>query len=253
MIATTVFLIVPEAIHLVQDDGWDENTTNLFFGLALILGVLLPTMLSMLFPIPEVSTEEFATIDNGNTKADVDEEESVPGTPEKIQELEKLVDMRLCASVILGDAAHNFADGIFIGAAFKLCDSSQAYAIVAGTIYHELAQELADFFLLTRQANLSKITALLVNFISGLSVVLGGIIITAIDISATWTGIILAMSAGVYLHVAMTECMPRVQKSSKNTIHHMFALLMIALGVVPIGLVLLVHEHCEGGHDGHDH
>lgn len=80
-----------------------------------------------------------------------------------------------------------------------------AYAIVAATIYHELAQELADYFLLTTHVGLKPWKALLLNFTSGLSVVLGAVLILALDISNMATGCILAISAGVSLFVVVCD------------------------------------------------
>lgn len=109
----------------------------------------------------------------------------------------KPINYKLASSILVGDAFHNFADGIFLGTAFSVCSNAVAYAILAATIYHELAQELADYFLLTTHVGLSPWVALALNFCSGLSVVLGVIIILALDVSQMATGCILAISAGV--------------------------------------------------------
>jgi len=52
---------------------------------------------------------------------------------------------QLIGCIILGDFCHNFCDGIFVGNAFLFCERQVAYAIVAATLYHELAQEFADY------------------------------------------------------------------------------------------------------------
>jgi zinc transporter ZupT len=155
------------------------------------------------------------------------------------------VNTRLVSGIILGDALHNFADGIFIGAGFLLCDSSVAFSILASTIYHELAQELSDFFLLTQRAHLPPLKALGLNFLSGLSVTLGGIVILATDVSNYTIGVILSMSAGIYICISAKECMPVVDQLAVSTLDRLWALFFFALGAVPIGLVLLNHNHCE--------
>lgn len=155
------------------------------------------------------------------------------------------VNKRLVSGLILGDALHNFADGVFVGAAFLLCDSSVGWSVLASTIYHELAQEVSDFFLLTQHANLPPIIALVLNFLSGLAVTLGGIIVLATNVTNYALGVILSMSAGVYINVAAKECMPTVDRLAVTTKDRVLALFAFGCGAVPIGLVLLNHEHCE--------
>lgn len=155
------------------------------------------------------------------------------------------INYRLCASVLIGDFFHNFADGIFIGTAFTLCSRTLAYTIVASTVYHEIAQELADFFLLVNHGGLAPLQALGVNFLSGLSVLLGGIIVLSLDPSSESVGVILAVSAGVYIHLAAGECLPRVDELLSTGRDRLLSLACFIVGAAPIGLVLLNHGHCE--------
>ena len=160
----------------------------------------------------------------------------------------KTYDYQLIGSILLGDSFHNFTDGIFVGNAFLLCDRRMAYSIAAATLYHEFAQEFADFCLLTHHCGLDVGPALLLNFLSGLSVMLGALLILSIDFSAETMGIILTLSAGVYLYIAGTECLPRIQEHPENkTIkNRLIFIFCFALGAVPIGLVLINHSHgCE--------
>jgi zinc transporter ZupT len=109
------------------------------------------------------------------------------------------IDYRLGASILIGDAFHNFADGLFIGAAFLSCSWATAFSITAITLFHEMAQELADFILLTRFVGLSVFQAASLNFVSGLWVCLGGIIVLAAKPSDEAIGIMLAFAGGVYI------------------------------------------------------
>lgn len=86
----------------------------------------------------------------------------------------------------------------------------------------------------------------LLNFCSGLSVTLGGMVVLATDISNFSIGILLSMSSGLYIHVAAKECMPIVDRLAVSLSDKALALLAFAFGAIPIGLVLLNHEHCEG-------
>lgn len=159
------------------------------------------------------------------------------------------INLPLAASVLIGDGIHNFVDGVFIGNAFLLCSSSLAWTLVATTVYHEVAQEIADFALLTHHCNMPTWKALLANFLSGFSTLLGAIVILLFDLTNTSTGVILAISAGVYIYIAAAECIPRVHITRKSGRDSLWFLFWFALGAIPIGLVLLNHGHCEENHE----
>ena len=157
----------------------------------------------------------------------------------------KPLNYALAASILIGDGFHNFCDGIFVGVAFMLCSNATAFTIVGITVYHEIAQELADFFLLTKHAGLRVSTALAVNFAAGLSVVLGGIVVLSMEVSDLSIGVILSIAAGVYINIAASECVPRVSAVVSCATDRIIAVLAFIVGAVPVGLSLLNHEHCE--------
>jgi zinc transporter ZupT len=156
------------------------------------------------------------------------------------------INYSLAASILIGDFFHNFTDGILIGTAFLLCDRELAIAISAATVYHELAQELADYFLLTKHCNIRPGVALLLNFIGGFSVLFGAVLILSANVSSNATGCILAIGGGVYIYVATVETLPRARDAQKDALDKLIAVISFVVGVVPIGLVLLNHGHCEG-------
>lgn len=157
----------------------------------------------------------------------------------------------LVASISVGDALHNFTDGVFLGNAFLLCGRTLAYTMTATTIYHELAQEISDLGLLTNHCGLPLWMALLINFLTGSSTLIGALLVLSLDISEKATGIFLAISAGVYINIFACECMPRVNAQLKSLSRTLQFMLCFAIGAVPIGLVLLNHGHCEESHSGH--
>lgn len=165
---------------------------------------------------------------------------------ESIPSVEKIfINKQLCASILLGDIFCNFSDGMFIAASFKAsCDMSTSASIVMVTIIHEVAQEMADFILLTRHVGLSVPKALFFNFLSGLSVVLGGMIFLAGNPSDEATGVILGMAGGVYLSISACETLPRIENIIRFQIDRICTLLFFIIGALPVGLVLLNHRHC---------
>jgi zinc transporter ZupT len=290
LLATTVFLLIPEALVLLsggheeehedehrflegeeEEEGEGEATWK--FGISVLAGYFIPFIFSGFFPhshvpedvldcpaelvhaIPveivaekkideessEDDVEDLVSKDvkgsNDSKRTDVDKEEQFA--------YETAPDYRLAASILAGDFFHNFADGVFIGSAFLLCDRNLAIIVTATTVFHELSQELADYFLLTNQCHFPTWKALAFNFVSGFSVMLGVIVIFSTEVSNTAIGVILAMSAGVYFYVALTECAPRVNQYLTSTRRRACSFLFWVLGAVPIGLVLLNHAHCE--------
>mmetsp|Transcript_14799 Transcript_14799/g.18036 ORF Transcript_14799/g.18036 Transcript_14799/m.18036 type:complete len:234 (-) Transcript_14799:231-932(-) len=140
----------------------------------------------------------------------------------------------------------NFSDGVFIGVGFMLCDNNTiAFTIVGMTLYHEIAQEIADYFILTRHCGFTYKQALLLNFTTGLSVVLGGILVLAVGMSDMSIGVLLAFATGTFINIAACECLPRVNSVSTTAKDKLLLLALFTCGAVPIGLTLLNHVHCD--------
>merc|ERR1711907_789524 len=160
--------------------------------------------------------------------------------------------MRVLSGVLVGDFMHNLVDGIIIGAAFLGCSKSMAWGITGATIAHEIAQEIADYFVLTdaKQGALTPFMALALNFVSGLSVILGAIIVLGQDsVDNMSQGLLLAYGGGVYLQIGAAECVPRAlnlasdSKTGSLTLR-VVSLLVFLFGALAIAIILLKHEHC---------
>lgn len=281
--ATSVFLLIPESIHMLSESGGgdahndhrrrlenSEADVAWKFGVSVLGGYFIPFIFSGLFP-HRPSTDDHDIVqanktDNStnpvaplrNTVGEDDMEKGHDGKSKDNDELSSTTetveldlshnttpDYRLMTSILVGDFFHNFSDGIFIGASFLLCSQSFAIAVSLSTVFHELCQELADYLMLTNQCGLSPWKALVLNFLSGFSVMLGVIVILAIDVSNEAIGVLLAMSSGVYFNISFTDCAPRINRKITDTLRRVISLLFWIIGAVPIGLVLLNHEHCE--------
>lgn len=152
---------------------------------------------------------------------------------------------RIMSGVLIGDFFHNMCDGFFMGAAFKVCGSDFGWKVLVGTAAHELAQELADYLVLTGpDAQLRPITALTMNFVSGLGVLLGTVIIMGSNIGNDAIGVFFAFGGGVYVHVAATNCMPRVYSELLSLRTRIGSLAAFFVGAIGLGMVLLDHKHC---------
>ena len=271
LLATSVFLVIPEALFLIQnhltehedaaahegetEEEHDEHSGEFEtgaiwrFGTALLSGFLIPFVFDAIFPHhnEHFAGDECEQIHDHPHEHGDDVEAEVPKLV-PVAAVRK-VNYSLAVSILLGDAFCNFCDGVFVGVALSLCDSGTAYTIIAITLYHEIAQELADYFLLTKHAGLKPVVALSLNFVSGLSTMLGGIVVLATSVSDLIVGVVLSVAAGVYLYIAACECLPRVSQVVETRGDRLVSIFTFIVGVVPIGLALLNHSHCEA--DGH--
>ncbi|KAI2489197.1 ZIP Zinc transporter [Fragilaria crotonensis] len=271
--ATSVFLLIPESIHLLSGGGGDahensESDVAWKFGVSVLGGYFIPFVFSGLFPhcpstddhdMVQVNKEDDTTTPVAPVGNTIDEDNMEKGHDGKSKANDELSaetvqldvstkvtpDYRLMTSILVGDFFHNFSDGIFIGTSFLVCSQSFAIAVSLSTVFHELSHQLVNYLMLTNQCRLSPWKALVLNFVSGFSVMIGVIVIMAMDVSNEAIGVLLAMSAGVYFNIAFTDCAPRINHHITDTLRRVTSLFFWIIGAVPIGLVLLNHEHCE--------
>jgi zinc and cadmium transporter len=161
--------------------------------------------------------------------------------------LEKLVLWRHCHTheceahgmaapmVIIGDAFHNFLDGVVIGTAVRTSiplGVSTALAVAT----HEIPQELGDVAILLN-AGYTRRKALLLNIVSGASAVLGAVLaVLALDWLPQFNQYILSVAAAGFLYVAMADLIPDLHRGRIDaTTFRQLALAAAGIGTV-IGL-----------------
>jgi zinc and cadmium transporter len=136
---------------------------------------------------------------------------------------------------LVADGAHNFIDGVIIGASYAI-NLHVGLATTLAVVFHEIPHELGNFFVLL-YAGFSKGKALFFNFLSALFAVFGTIISLLIGSSiADFSGVMLPLAAGGFIYIAGSDLVPELNKEatlSKSIIQ----LLAIGLGV---GLMLLL-------------
>jgi len=116
--------------------------------------------------------------------------------------------------ILIGDAIHNFADGIVIGGAFLV--SPEVGIVTALAIaFHEIPQEIVEFGVLLR-SGYSKREAIVRNLLSASTVVLGTLFTMLLAESfnnVVW--VFSALAAGNLLYIAAAELLPRLHSSLK--------------------------------------
>uniref|UniRef100_A0A2K6CBP0 Zinc transporter ZIP4 n=1 Tax=Macaca nemestrina TaxID=9545 RepID=A0A2K6CBP0_MACNE len=119
--------------------------------------------------------------------------------------------LRLLPYVItLGDAVHNFADGLAVGAAFA-SSWKTGLATSLAVFCHELPHELGDFAALL-QAGLSVRQALVLNLATGLTAFAGLYVALAVGVGEESEVWILAVATGLFLYVALCDMLPAILK-----------------------------------------
>jgi zinc and cadmium transporter len=143
--------------------------------------------------------------------------------------------------IMVGDTFHNFVDGIIIAAAF-LADVNLGIVTALAIIAHEIPQEVGDFMILLH-SGYTKAQALLVNLVSSLATLLGGVLAYyALQSMQSIVPTLLALAAASMIYVAVADLIPGLHKRTtlRDTLEQV---VLIALGISSILLVqLLVSE-----------
>ena len=141
---------------------------------------------------------------------------------------------------LLGDGSHNFLDGGIIAAAY-LTDIHLGFVTTLAVAAHELPQEIGDFSVLVH-GGFSEKKALLFNFLSALTAVLGGLVTFYFSsVFSSLVPFLIAFSAGGFLYIATADLLPAISKEKNRTrmILHCAAFLF--------GIILLRYALSFGG------
>ncbi|MFW9999566.1 MAG: ZIP family metal transporter [Candidatus Hodarchaeota archaeon] len=148
------------------------------------------------------------------------------------------------ASIILvGDAFHNFTDGILIATAF-ITDFNIGIAVGITIIIHEIPQETGDFGILIHGGMLKK-KAFILNLISSISTIPAAIIsYYIIGIFDFLIPIFLAISSASFIYIALSDLTPRLHEKT-GTREIIKQLILVMFGIIIMGLILILggHEH----------
>ena len=139
---------------------------------------------------------------------------------------------------LIGDALHNFLDGIIIASAY-IISIPAGIATTIAVILHEIPQEIGDFGILMH-AGFSKSKALLTNFMTALAAVLGTIITFWISGSIeNIEKILIPIAAGGFIYIASSDIIPELHKETKIW-KSILQLISILVGIAVMALLIFL-------------
>ena len=143
------------------------------------------------------------------------------------------------ALILIGDAVHNFTDGVLIAAAF-LANPALGWVTAIAVAAHEIPQEVGDFIVLLN-AGFSRARALLYNFICGLSAVLGGVLAYFfLEKAHTAMPYLLVIAASSFIYIAVSDLIPQMHRRP-HWAESLRQIVLIACGVGFVILLSLLH------------
>ncbi|MBU0671042.1 ZIP family metal transporter [Patescibacteria group bacterium] len=141
---------------------------------------------------------------------------------------------------LIGDGIHNFIDGVIIATSFVV-NFELGVVTTLAVLLHELPQEISDFGVLL-YAGLTKIKALLYNFLTACLAILGAVIgyflSSQAEIFSSW---LLPFAAGGFIYIAASDLIPELHKEKKLS-KSLLSFLVFVLGVFFMWAVKFIFE-----------
>jgi zinc and cadmium transporter len=146
--------------------------------------------------------------------------------------------------IVLGDAIHNFVDGVLIAAAF-LTDVHLGVVTSLAVVAHEIPQEVGDFAILL-QSGYGRARALLYNLLSSLSTLIGGVLAYfSLEHLHGALPYFLALAASSFVYIAVADLIPSLHQ--RTTAQAAFQ----QIGLITAGVFVIywAHAQTEAIHD----
>jgi zinc and cadmium transporter len=139
--------------------------------------------------------------------------------------------------MLIGDAFHNFVDGILIATTFGVSVELGILTALA-VVAHEIPQEIGDFVILL-ESGMSRMKAYWLNFLSALATVLGALLTYWFrPLIEPLTPAFLSLAASSFLYIATVDLAPVLHHHTgvRNGIRQTLGLLM------GIGTIFIFHR-----------
>jgi zinc and cadmium transporter len=140
--------------------------------------------------------------------------------------------------ILIGDAFHNFTDGVLIAAAF-LADPALGWATTMALVAHEVPQEAGDFALLLA-SGWGRQRALFWNGMSSMANIIGGVLGYYLLANAqSLVPVALTLAAAGFIYIAVSDLLPRLRGEQAGIPIH---IVLIGCGVA---FVVLTSGHAH--------
>lgn len=132
---------------------------------------------------------------------------------------------------IIGDSIHNFIDGLILAASF-LIDFNLGIITALAITLHEIPQEMGDFGVLI-YAGFKKIKALVLNYISASTIIIGALLGYFLGDTLSFINILIPFAAGGFIYIASSDLLPELKKEGR------LSKFIPSFGVFLLGLALM--------------
>lgn len=144
--------------------------------------------------------------------------------------------------ILIGDGLHNLVDGVLITAAF-LTDIHLGIVTSLAVAAHEIPQEVGDFAILLH-SGLSRARAFVMNMLSSLTTVIGGIIaFYSLQGIQAVVPYILAIAASSFIYIAVADLIPGLHRRTQIQA----TLQQIILIIAGVMVIYLAHSTLHQG------
>ena len=136
---------------------------------------------------------------------------------------------------LIGEAVHNFLDGLIIAGSFVFSIPLGIATSIAVAL-HEIPQEIGDFGVLV-YGGFSRTKALILNFLVALTVIIGGAVGYVLSgRTESLVAFLLPFAAGGFIYIAASDLIPEIRKEMNLK----KSLLTFVVFIIGIALMLLL-------------
>ncbi|CAN5159982.1 ZIP family metal transporter [soil metagenome] len=141
---------------------------------------------------------------------------------------------------LIGDGLHNFIDGLIIGSSY-LVSMPVGIASTVAIILHEIPQEIGDFGILIH-GGFSKKKAIIYNFLTGLTAIVGTVLALLISNSVSnMTHFLMPFAAGSFIYIAGADLIPELHKD-ESTKSGIIQTIAFVIGILVMMSLLLLER-----------